>query len=228
MSDQGERDIDELASLVAHELVTPLSVIRSAATLLRNTSQEQVTADETREIVDTIARNAELAQLVVDGLRTRDDGSQISVELHPTDVVAVAREVVGDLARTVLRDHPTTVDGVADLVVPADGARVRQMLVNLLTNAARYSPAGREVRVHVEPREDGGASVSVRDRGGGVAPADAERIFEKWERADDDDPSGLGLGLHLSRRIARAHGGDLVLERSPDGTGAIFVIQLPG
>lgn len=226
MSQADERTFDELASIVAHELIAPLTVIGSAASLLRRDPERDDDPEEVAEIVATIHRNVELAKLVVEGLRSSDIADdEVPIDPEPTDLVALARTVVGDLERTVLRNHPAEVYGEDELVAPVDPIRVRQVLFNLLSNAAKYSPAGRDVRVGVEA-VDGVARITVRDRGHGVAPEDADRIFSKWTRAHHDT-DGLGLGLHLARAIARSHDGDIRMEHPEDGQGSIFVMELP-
>ncbi len=227
MTQDAERDFDELASVVAHELNTPLAVISSAASLLERDPDREQDPDEAQAILDTIRRNVELAQLVVEGMRGRHvDGRDLQLERQPTELTELARHTISDLAGNVLADHDPQVEGDRAVVAQVDPLRVRQILFNLLSNAAKFSPPGREIRVVVSAVDDGKARILVRDRGHGVAPGDVERIFDKWTRADADT-TGLGLGLHLSRAIARAHGGDLRLEEPDDGQGAIFVLELP-
>ncbi|MEA3059991.1 MAG: hypothetical protein QOE50_1403, partial [Sphingomonadales bacterium] len=99
-----------------------------------------------------------------------------------------------------------------------------QILVNLIGNAIRHSPAGGRIRL-VLGRTAGTASVSVCDEGPGVAAADQQRIFERFERAHPKE-SGTGLGLAISRRLARSMGGDVTLDSAP-GEGARFTLTLP-
>jgi two-component system sensor kinase FixL len=216
----------DMAAIVAHELVTPLTVIRSAVDILRRHGPDDDPAEHELAL-DTIERHATLAQMIVEGMRTSDgDGSEdVTVDPRPVDMADLVRSVVGDLGATLLRAHPTSVEAPDAVVADADEVRVRQVLVNLLSNAAKFSPEGRHVWVMVEQR-DHGVRVTVRDQGSGVAPEAVERIFRKWERDDEDRP-GLGLGLHVARGIIRAHGGDLWVDTSADDEGAVFVFELP-
>ncbi|MGZ4440078.1 MAG: sensor histidine kinase, partial [Gaiellaceae bacterium] len=105
-----------------------------------------------------------------------------------------------------------------------DPVRIRQVLTNLLTNAVRYTPSGSPIDVML--RESGEAvELSVRDHGPGIPPEEVERAFDRYARLRPDG-SGSGLGLYVSRELARAHGGDLVAGQ-PEGGGALFVLKLP-
>ena len=113
-----------------------------------------------------------------------------------------------------------------DQSLPANGEEraVIQILVNLIGNAVRHSPAGGTVTLHFS-RTPYLASVTVTDQGPGIDPADQQRIFERFERATPDE-SGTGLGLAISRRLARSMGGDISLKSSPQ-LGASFTLVLP-
>ena len=116
---------------------------------------------------------------------------------------------------------------MADELLEAQGdfRRVLQILVNLIGNAVRYSPQGASIWVRAEIEGDL-AAVIVADQGKGIAPADHERIFEKFKRVDASEPGGNGLGLYISRTLARAMGGDITVDSAP-GMGARFVLTLP-
>jgi signal transduction histidine kinase len=144
---------------------------------------------------------------------------------HSVDLVALAREAVVLLEPSAEERH-SRIELAKSEALPARGeARaVIQILVNLIGNAIRYSPE--EGRITIEfNRDRGTASVSVQDSGPGVAEADRERIFERFERAQSEE-SGTGLGLAISRRLARTMGGDVTLDSSP-GIGARFTLSLP-
>lgn len=121
-----------------------------------------------------------------------------------------------------------------EIVAPAPGEtlpaiaefrRVLQILLNLVGNAIRYSPEGSTVRIELSG-EDGRALVLVRDQGPGVGEKDQQRVFEKFERLGRSGDGGSGLGLYISRRLARAMGGELSVESKP-GEGASFQLDLP-
>lgn len=143
------------------------------------------------------------------------------------DLADVARRAAGLLgvraARTGVRiDAP----GVAEsLQSRGEFGRALQILVNLTGNAVRYSPQGGTVWIRGE-RDGEAVRIVVADQGKGIAPEDQERVFGKFERVDPNEPGGTGLGLYISRRLARAMGGDILLDSAP-GEGARFMLVLP-
>lgn len=154
----------------------------------------------------------------------RPDFSVISEEV---DLADLGRRAAGLLTVKALDRRITIIAPGPDVTLPAIGEfrRVLQILVNLIGNAVRYSPEGTEVRIATE-WESGQARIAVIDQGAGVAQVDRERIFEKFERLGRDDASGSGLGLYISRRLARAMKGDIRIGGAP-GEGARFILSLP-
>ncbi|WP_395628648.1 sensor histidine kinase [Sphingorhabdus sp.] len=139
----------------------------------------------------------------------------------------VVRRAAGLLALTAA-DHRMTItlpDTQRYVTAIAELRRVLQIMLNLITNAVRYSPDGTEVQVEVGA-EDGFAYISVSDQGAGVDAEYHERIFAKFERLGRTGDGGSGLGLYISRRLARAMGGDLTVEAAKGG-GAKFTLRLP-
>ncbi|HEV2748633.1 MAG TPA: ATP-binding protein, partial [Allosphingosinicella sp.] len=125
-------------------------------------------------------------------------------------------------------DRDVRIDGPgAEESLPAlgDFTRALQIMMNLITNAVRYSPEGGEVWIRTE-REGDLAAIIVADQGKGIAEQDQDRIFEKFERVDPSEPGGTGLGLYIARRLARAMGGDVTVDSAP-GQGARFTLTLP-
>jgi signal transduction histidine kinase len=115
------------------------------------------------------------------------------------------------------------VEGETALAAHGDARAVTQILVNLIGNAVRHSPPGGTVRIIAG--KGSGAEISIADQGPGVAPQDRERIFEPFEQAAPK-VGGAGLGLAISRRLARSMGGDILLDPAP-GQGARFTLRLP-
>jgi len=148
-------------------------------------------------------------------------------DAEPVDLLDIAQRAAGLLAvRAANAD--VHIDGPLPgqpAAARGDFRRVLQILINLLSNAIRHSPAGGTVWIRCET-EDGIAAVIVADAGDGIAPDDQERVFERFERLGLRDGTGSGLGLYISRRLARAMGGDLGVD-SERGHGARFVLTLP-
>ncbi|MFW2853120.1 sensor histidine kinase [Sphingomonas sp. TX0543] len=149
------------------------------------------------------------------------------IEFEPVDFPDVLRRAAG-LFAVRAADAGVSVDvGDAEegLVAIGEFRRVLQILVNLIGNALRYSPPGGTVWLRVQ--RDGGRIVAiVADQGKGIAPEDHTRIFAKFARVDPREPGGSGLGLYISRRLARAMGGDISVD-SAENEGARFVLSLP-
>ena len=143
------------------------------------------------------------------------------------DLAEVARQAAGILGvrareRSIAIDAPSAGE---TLPAVAEFRRVLQVLLNLIGNAIRYAPAGSQVWVRIE-RDGDLARAIVTDQGQGLSQAEQERVFEKFERLGRSGDGGSGLGLYISRRLARAMSGDLTVESAP-GQGARFVLEVP-
>lgn len=152
--------------------------------------------------------------------------ADLEVEREPLDMADLARRAAGLLSvRADDKDMRIEQPDIAEkLEAVGDFKRALQVMVNLVGNAVRYGPASSTVRVSIESR-DGVVAVVVADQGHGIAPEDHELVFAKFERLGAREP-GSGLGLYISRRLARAMGGDIAIE-SGAGEGARFVFTLP-
>jgi signal transduction histidine kinase len=154
----------------------------------------------------------------------RDD---FEIEAEPVDMADIARRAAS-LLRVRASDRDVRIDPpLEDEALWAKGEfrRILQIMVNLVGNAVRYSPAGSMVWIRAEQEGDLAALI-VADQGKGIDKADQDRIFGKFERVDQNEPGGTGLGLYISRRLARAMGGDITVDSAP-GMGARFVLTLP-
>jgi PAS domain S-box-containing protein len=214
----------EQLAVAAHELLNPLAVADGYAQLLR-TSSARAEVD-VPEFADRIVRNLELTRMVLQRLRDSEvDPNQLAIEPQLLDLGAMVTETVADLAATVAADRRlevVTPDRPAHTI--ADPTRLRQVLFNLVSNAARYSPPDQPIELTV--RTGGHAVLEVRDHGSGIDAADVDRVFAKRERLPNTAVTrGLGLGLYVSRSIVRAHGGEL--RHEPGEPGSRFVVRLP-
>jgi signal transduction histidine kinase len=217
----GQPAFERAGAMAAHEMAGPLTTATVAIELLRWRLDPD--DPQAHDLLDTATRQLRIARLQTSRLAQLTAGAG-TPQLVATDLGHLAREVVGDLALSELAGHPTSVESEGPTDAPVDPDQIRQALYNLLINAATYSPSGRDIVVELS-RDDEHVWVRVRDQGHGVAPEAVDLIFEPYQRGRADAP-GLGLGLALSRDIARRHGGELALEPAPKG-GAVFVLTLP-
>jgi two-component system CheB/CheR fusion protein len=220
---------DQFIAMLGHELRHPLTPITHAIYLLRRALQDPATI-ELLEIIDT--KSQTLLRFVNELL----DLSRISrglIEIRPErlDFVAVARDAVHALQPFIEeRQHVVSlVLPAAPLHVRGDPGRLRQVVSNLVENAAKYTEPGGRITVTLEPRGDE-AVLAVSDNGIGVAGENLERIFEPFTQSHQpliNPSSGLGLGLSLVRRIVESHGGHVQVTSAGSSAGSEFVVSLP-
>jgi signal transduction histidine kinase len=222
------RDRDRFFAAASHELGNAVTGARMWARLLMQNppeSREQWVAGVRKLLTGT-----EHAGRLIDDLlaSARLNERRLSVAASTTDLVDIVTEVIGhvepeaDEAGVGIR-----VKGPAECVVRTDPVRVRQILVNLVANAVKFTPPGGRIEVALEPTEDGGAVVHVSDEGPGIAADDLDRIFRPFEQVTGIAKGrGSGLGLPLSRQLAQLLGGALTTTSTP-GCGARFSLRLP-
>lgn len=226
------RDVEELRtdllSTIAHELRTPLTVIRTSVGLLCDPEREP-DSTQRRALLATIERNAvRMQRLVGDTLDlTRFRAGRIQLQLRRFDAVALARSVVASVPDEA-QARVDVVDPGGPVWVFGDRRRLDQALLNLLSNALRYSPVGERVTVAVE----GDASEvrwAVTDHGPGIGEEDRTHLFERFFVGRNDRSGrheGVGLGLPIALAIAQAHEGRIDVESEP-GAGSRFTIAVP-
>jgi PAS domain S-box-containing protein len=217
---------DDFIAVVSHELRTPLVPIKGwAQTLL--TRGDRLTDDQRRTAVQSILTQAQrLEALVLNILESSRVEAGQAEALDIVDVASVAVHVVED----VLAARPDRVIRVQPPQVPCQvrGSTVwvDRALANLVANAVKYSPDDSPVDV-VVAADSGSVVVSVTDRGPGISEEAQERIFERFERLEESrKQTGTGLGLYITRRLARAMGGEVTVSSLP-GAGSTFVLTLP-
>jgi two-component system, OmpR family, phosphate regulon sensor histidine kinase PhoR len=231
-----ERALDELkgefVATVSHELRTPLAAIYgSAQTLLRRDIELEGTSKES--LLAVIASESErLTRIASDILLANSiDTGRLHLDRNPLDVSQLASEVV-DQMRNVFsarEDVVIELDGCEEQAfVACDADKLRQVLINLVDNAVKYSPDGGRVRVRLEPNEHW-LRLLVLDEGLGIAHGEQQRIFSKFYRVDAQQRGGVGgtgLGLYISRELVRLMGGQLSVT-SKENQGSTFVVELP-
>jgi PAS domain S-box-containing protein len=221
----------EFVSTVAHELRTPMTSIKGYTDLLLGNMVGNLNREQ-RHFLGIIRSNIErLADLVSDLLDTsRIDAGRIRLEPEEIQITEVVRDACDSVAETIRESGlKLTTQEIGPMPkIYGDRNRLIQVMVNLLSNAYRYTPAGGEISVSVESTENV-VTVRVSDTGIGIAPEDQERIFERFYRADHElvqKQAGTGLGLSIVKSLIEMHGGELGLESTP-GQGSTFSFALP-
>jgi signal transduction histidine kinase/CheY-like chemotaxis protein len=221
---------EEFVSIASHELRTPLTTLTLQLDGLRGLLadvHEPLRARLLEKHLKLHKQAGRLEQLVNDLLDVaQSSAAHLTLDLHRVDLCQLTRQVTDRLAEVASKAGCTVEIRAKEPVVGRwDPRRLEQLLTNLLSNALKY---GKGKRVEIDCSNAlGAAALSIRDHGIGIAPADAARIFERFERAVSARQfSGLGLGLHIARSIAIAHGGSIVV-RSELGQGATFLVSLP-
>ncbi|HEY4025099.1 MAG TPA: HAMP domain-containing sensor histidine kinase [Candidatus Dormibacteraeota bacterium] len=218
-------------NLAAHELRTPLAVIKGYLSMLDDGTFE--IPDRTRvETVGVLVRKAEELEVLVESLLTtaRMEVGGLPQAITEVDVAGAVRQAVDRVAARARLEGARIEVRLPDrpLEIRADADHVGRILDNLLNNALAYSDPPADVTVTI--RCGDGVEIVIADRGMGIPAEQHDRVFERFYRIDAEAPAfrpGLGLGLSISRELARANGGDLVLERSTPGAGSTFVLRLP-
>ncbi len=221
---------DDIMSSVTHELRTPLTSIRAFAELMRDdpemdAPQRQqflaLVVAETERLSRLVNQVLDMAKIESGHGEWRNEALDLGALIE--HAVATTSEVFRERGATVTIDKPAQAPPLH-----ADRDRLLQVLINLLSNAAKFTPPG-QGRVTVTLRcDERAATVEVRDNGPGVPPEQQQLVFEKFRQGGSSSqrPQGTGLGLPISRRIVEHYGGRIWLESAP-GQGACFAFELP-
>jgi two-component system phosphate regulon sensor histidine kinase PhoR len=228
-----QKEIEEMqrdfVSIVSHELRAPLTAIMGFAKTLVLKDEELAPATR-REFLSTVNEQAErLARLVDDLLQvSRIDAKRVRVEWTEVDIDVLVHDLMSQFhskwgSRRVIVD---TARGLP--LLRADRSKLEEILINLVDNAIKYSPASTPVRVAARLVGDD-IEVAIQDRGFGIAPEDAAQLFQKFHRVSTKatrDIGGSGLGLYIVKGLVEAHGGKVWVESVP-GAGSTFSFTMP-
>ncbi|HSN13378.1 MAG TPA: ATP-binding protein [Anaeromyxobacteraceae bacterium] len=221
-----ERLRSGLLSAVSHDFRTPLAAVVGAATTLRD--EADVLDDATRrELTEAICDEAERLERLVSNLldMTRLDSGAVEPKREWVPLDEVLGSALGRLERMLAGRQVTTTLHADAAMVSIDPILIEQLIVNLLENAAKYTPSNSVIELSAA-RAGAAVVLDVSDRGPGIPAGEEERIFERFRRGAHPGVRGVGLGLAVSRAIATAHGGTLVASGRPGG-GATFRLTLP-
>ncbi|MCK9794685.1 HAMP domain-containing histidine kinase [Isoptericola sp. 4D.3] len=234
--EESERRMRRFVSDASHELRTPLATVKGYGELYRMGALDTpAKVDDTMGRIEDSARrmSALVNDLLV--LARLDEGRPLRRE--PVNLAAMARDAAQDLHAL----DPTREVGVtgltagapapSELPVTGDADRLRQVLTNLVGNVARHTPVGSPAELAVGRAPDGGAVVEVRDHGAGITPEQAERVFERFYRADSSrnrESGGSGLGMAIVAAIVGAHHGHVSVSETPGGGMTVRVLLPAG
>jgi signal transduction histidine kinase len=227
------RTRDETLATISHDLRTPLTSIRGTAQLLRRRLGRGVSMDP-EELAERLLRieeqTVQMAQMIDDLLDVArlQAGRPLELRREPCDLVGLVRKTAADVQRSSGRHQVHVIADDEAMVGELDVGRMERVILNLLTNAVKYSPDGGEITLTIRRDIGNRAVVEVRDRGIGIPPADLPRIFERFYRASNvgEKLAGTGLGLAGARQIVELHGGEIGAT-SELGQGTTLTIRLP-
>ncbi len=220
---------EEFMSIAAHELKTPLTSIKALAQITRKrlVHADRPEGELVARMEGAIGRMELLVSDLLDGARI--EAGKLSLRQEPTDLVALCRQVIDEQGT----DTQRTIDlcaPEATLWTQVDPDRLSQVLINLITNAAKYSPPNAPITVGVD-HDEATVRLWVRDRGIGIPLAAQPHIFERFYRAPEAEVQtgsrlGVGLGLYITRELVERHGGTITFTSDP-GQGSTFTVTLP-
>ncbi len=218
----------EFLAVMGHELKTPLHAIKGYSQLLLEGVDGPITPNQREDLASILASSDHLHELIDNILRfSKIESGAEQLHLEEVDVAGVIAEAVQSV-KSLSRERGIEIDTATNgLRVRADGTKVKQILINLLGNAIKYTPAG-TVRVSAEQVGDG-VRFAVRDSGVGIPPEHAEKIFEPFTQIDSSttrESGGIGLGLAIVKKYVEMHDGRVWVESAP-GHGSVFIFTLP-
>ena len=216
---------------ITHEFRTPLSALKASVELMLE-SLGDVSQSELERLLRSIHYSVAGLQTLIDNLLESASMESGHFRIHPQE--AKLSEVIGEAVRVMAPLMQRREQGLQiemDWSLPhltLDPTRITQVIVNLLSNASKYSPTGKGIRIRVSPCTGNMLQISVIDQGTGLSPRDRENLFKKFVRLNDNtgEQFGVGLGLSVVKTIVDAHGGAVGVDENPAG-GSIFWFTLP-
>jgi two-component system CheB/CheR fusion protein len=225
---------EEFLAMLSHELRNPLAAVVNAAKVMRTQNIKPEAVDRARQIVERQSRHmARLLDDLLDVSRITRGGIELRKE--DVDLREVIRAAIEALSPVLEERQTQLTTEILDsvLAVRGDNARMQQVIVNLLSNAARYSPPGSPIVLSAKPEAGGNGDwivLEVKDQGRGISPSMLSDIFEMFvqdEQGLERSAGGLGIGLTLVRQIVELHGGKVEAHSDGVGKGSTFVVRFP-
>ncbi len=222
---------DRFVAVLSHELRNPLNPVLAIATMLR---EDPCLSADTRQQLDVICRNAELAARLIDDLLdvTRIEQGKVEMDRRQIDLRTIIRRARDDCMPNIeVRELELDVDlGAEPYWIDGDAGRLQQVFWNLLKNAVKFTQVGGCVGVRCRRDGEGSVVTEVSDNGEGIDAESLDRIFNAFDQADRSITrqfGGLGLGLTISRSLIEMHGGSIRASSAGKGRGSTFTVRLP-
>nr|WP_255537088.1 ATP-binding protein [Pedobacter sp. SYSU D00873] len=225
---QSEQRKNDFISMVSHELKTPLTSIKSFVQVLQRKAQKD--GDElTVSMLDKADKQVSRMTTLINGFLnvSRLESAQIFIDYKHFDLAELIKETEEDTLAHI-SSHKVVFAPVEPTIVNADRDKIAQVIQNLISNAAKYSPQSSTIQVACTT-QDGKAVVSVKDEGRGISETDLPKLFERYYRVESDENrhiAGFGIGLYLSGEIIKRHDGEIWAESKVD-EGSTFYFTLP-
>jgi signal transduction histidine kinase len=233
-----DQEREQFLSIVSHELRTPLTPLKALAQLqlgrLRRQQERGIPMD-----LEALERNLESIERQVDRMNglvndllsvSRAGRGKLEMESAPFDLAGEVRDVVGRYVAATREEgrHSFAIDAPETLTYDGDQSRIDQLLMNLVGNAVKYSPRGGQVAVRLA-RQNGAAEIAIEDQGIGIPGGDLPRLGTAFTRGAGKASTfaGMGIGLHVAKLVAEAHGGSLHLASPGEDKGTIVTVRLP-
>jgi len=233
-----DQEREQFLSIVSHELRTPLTPLKALAQLqlgrLRRQRERGIPMD-----LEALERNLESIERQVDRMNglvndllsvSRAGRGKLEMENAPFDLAEEVRDVVGRYVAATREEgrHSFAIDAPETLTYDGDQSRIDQLLMNLVGNAVKYSPRGGQVAVRLA-RQNGAAEIAISDQGIGIPEGDVSRLGTAFTRGVGKASTfaGMGIGLHVAKLVAEAHGGSLQLESPGEDKGTTVTVRLP-
>nr|MBA3572241.1 response regulator [Pyrinomonadaceae bacterium] len=228
-AEKANRLKDEFLATLSHELRTPLNAVIGWSRMLKSGRLDEDSAAHALEVIELNAWSQK--QIIEDILDvSRVITGKLQLNLGPVDLVAVVDAAL-DAVRPALEAKAINIGTIIDAglrIVPGDADRLQQVIWNLLSNAAKFTPSEGKVEVRLS-HDSAHVQIQVSDSGPGIDPAFLPHVFERFRQADGTitrTHGGLGLGLAIVRHLVELHGGIITAENRADGPGAIFTLKL--
>ncbi len=222
------RQKDEFFNMVSHELKTPATTIKGFSQILGGKIDKE--SKDAKHLLDKINKQADkLSRLINDLLDvSRFQTGQVIFQKKEVELRGLIKHLIESL-KVVINSHPISFKSDGQIWVHGDSERIEGVIVNLITNAAKYSPAGSKIKICMTVKKEM-AHIEVEDFGYGIPKKDRARIFNRFFRSKDSNKMnspGLGLGLYIADSIVKHHGGTLNLKPKKNSKGIIFYFTLP-